>query len=269
MDYSVLMTVYKKDSPEYLSQSIKSMLNQTVKTNDFVLVCDGEITEELEHAISSSFIGNEDILNLIRLKENVGLGKALNLTLPLCKNVWVARMDDDDIAHLDRCEKELLYLEQHPEVSILGSYVNEFVDNPSNVIRTKKVPVEKAEICEFSKRRNPFNHSTLFIHRDRLIQVGNYSEMRTNQDVETWVRALNHGLIGANIAEALVDFRFDRNTYLRRKNWNNVKLMISVWKSFYDRGYCSLVDYIYVASMQMAVWIMPIKIVEWAYDHLR
>ena len=83
IDYSVLMTVFKNDVPEYFVESVSSMLNQTVKTNDFVLVCDGPITEELELAIKTVFEGYESILNLVRLPENVGLGKALHIGLPL------------------------------------------------------------------------------------------------------------------------------------------------------------------------------------------
>lgn len=269
LNYSVLMTVYKKDSPENLIKSISSMLNQTLKTNDFVLVCDGEITKELEEAIHTSFKGNEHILNLIRLPKNVGLGRALRFSLPLCKNVWVARMDDDDISHSDRCEKEISYIMKHPNVSILGSYVNEFDDNPEEIIRVKKVPTKHKDILAFSKRRNPFNHSTLMINRDKIIGIGNYSPMRTNQDVDTWVRALNKGLIGANLNEALVDFRFDVKTYQRRKDWKNVKLMIQVWKRFRTQGYCSWNDYMFVVLLQIYMFIMPERIVEWTYNHLR
>ncbi len=263
------MTVYKNDSPEFLMQSISSMLNQTVKSDDFVLVCDGEITDELERAISISFRGNEDILNLIRLPRNVGLGQALHDGLPLCKHKWVARMDDDDIAHPDRCEIELKYIEEHPGLSIVGSYVNEFEDDPEHPIRIKAVPVEQDEILRFSKRRNPFNHSTVMINKEDIILAGNYSTMRTNQDVDTWVRVLNKGLSCRNIPLPLVDFRFDNKTYQRRKDWKNIKLMIDVWRKFRRLGYCSGFDYAYVVCMQLAIYCMPNKWLVWLYNNKR
>ena len=269
MDYSVLMTVYKKDSPEFFIQSVQSMLNQTVVTNDYVLVCDGEITAELEEAIKTTFAGHEEILNLVRLPENVGLGMALHTGLPLCKNEWVARMDDDDIAHLDRCETELRYIEEHPGLTIVGSFMNEFDEDPGRPIRLKEVPTGQEEILRFSRKRNPFNHSTRMLKKDDIIAAGNYSTMRTNQDVDTWVRVLNKGYKGANIDKALVDFRFDNNTYSRRKDWKNVKLMIEVWKNFRKQKYCSFFDYLYVVAMQLAAYIMPTKLLRWAYDHLR
>ena len=269
IDYSVLMTVFKNDVPEYFVESVSSMLNQTVKTNDFVLVCDGPITEELELAIKTVFEGYESILNLLRLPENVGLGKALHIGLPLCKNEWVARMDDDDISHLNRCEVELRYIESHPGLSIVGSYVNEFDNNPNRPLRTKRVPIEEKEILQFSKRRNPFNHSSLMIKKNDILKAGNYSIMRTNQDVDTWVRVLNKGFKGANIPQSLVDFRFDKNTYKRRKDWDNIKLLIDVWKRFWKQGYCSMFDYCYVFSVQIIMYLIPYKLLQWAYDHLR
>lgn len=269
INYSILMTVYKNDSPEYFIQSVSSMLNQTVQTNDFVLVCDGPITNELEKAIETVFANHKDILNLVRLPQNVGLGQALHDGLILCKNEWVARMDDDDIAHLDRCEIELQFIEEHPDLSIVGSYVNEFEDDSKNPIRVKVVPTDEEDILRFSKRRNPFNHSTVMIKKNDIIAAGNYSTMRTNQDVDTWVRILNKGYKGANISKALVDFRFDRSTYRRRKEWRNIKLMISVWHGFYKKHYCELIDFLYVLLLQIAILIMPYKLLVWAYDNKR
>lgn len=269
LNYSVLMTVYRKDSPEFFLQSVNSMLNQTRQTNDFVLVCDGELTEQLEECIQVAFRGHEDVLRLVRLPKNMGLGQALHDGLPLCKNEWVARMDDDDISHPDRCEIQLNYIEEHPELTILGSYVNEFEDDPEQPIRVKTVPETQEGILKFSRRRNPFNHSSVMIKRDDILAAGNYSTMRTNQDVDTWVRVLNKGYKAANIDRALVDFRFDKKTYERRKDWKNIKLMLEVWSDFRRNGYCSFADYLYVCIVQIAIYCMPAKALQWAYDHLR
>lgn len=268
-NYSVLMTVYKKDNPNYVKQGIDSMLEQTILTNDFVLVCDGPLTPELDELIERYVVENGSIFNVIRMEKNVGLGAALRYGLPLCKNRLVARMDDDDVAYPDRCEKELKFYEGHQDVSILGSYVTEFESSIDNVMREKEVPTDLSSIISFSKRRNPFNHSTVMIDKDKILAVGNYSEMRTNQDVELWVRALNSGLIGANLPESLVYFRFDNDTYMRRKDLKNVKLMVQVWKEFYKKGYCGLGDFLMVSIMQYGVAFAPTKMIQWAYDHLR
>lgn len=268
-NYSVLMTIYKKDNPIFVKQSIDSMLNQTVKTNDFVLVCDGTLTSELDTIVDEYNKNNEQIFNVVRLDKNIGLGGALRKGVGLCKNELIARMDDDDIALKNRCECELKIFEENQNLSILGSYVKEFDSNNSGFTRIKKVPLTQEGILEFSKRRNPFNHSTVMFKKSAVIDAGNYSEMRTNQDVELWVRMLNKGYIGMNIDEPLVNFRFDEKTYERRKDWKNVQLLINVWKDFKRKGYCSLGDLFFVELVQMAMFFLPKTIIRWSYDHFR
>lgn len=267
-NYSVLMTVYKKDNHKFVKQSIDSMINQTIKTNDFVIICDGELTDEL-NSLLDEYKCKYNYINIYRLKENVGLGAALRFGLTKCKNRLVARMDDDDISYENRCEKELKHFEENPNVVIVGSYVNEFESNSDDILRMKAVPEKQSDILLFSKRRNPFNHSTVMFDKEKIIKIGNYSKMRTNQDVELWVRALNNGCEGYNIPEPLVLFRFDSSTYRRRKDWKNVKLMIEIWGNFLKKGYCTKIDLFCVSVMQIGVFIMPERIVRWAYNKLR
>ncbi len=178
------MTIYKGDSPVFAKISIDSMLNQTLKSNDFVLVCDGPLTEDLD-ALLSSYVDNyPNIFNVIRLKTNVGLGEALNCGLQYCKNNIVARMDDDDIAIENRCEVEIDFLSSHPEIDLVGSHVSEFDENPKLPLRIKRMPIGYSNIKKFARRRNPFNHSTVMFRKDSVLNCGNYSKMRTNQDVD-------------------------------------------------------------------------------------
>ena len=94
LNYSVLMSVYYKENPKHLAESIESMLNQTIKTNDFVLVCDGKLTPGLMSVLEK--YADNPIMNIVYLEKNVGLGEALNIAMPYCKNELIARMDSDD-----------------------------------------------------------------------------------------------------------------------------------------------------------------------------
>ena len=123
--YSVLMSVYSRDNPQFLRLAIDSMLNQTVKTNDFVIVEDGEIGADLNSVIEE-YSSKFDCFNIIKLTRNVGLGKALDAGIKYCKNNYVARMDADDISLLNRCEKQLKVFAKDPTLSIVGSWVDEF-----------------------------------------------------------------------------------------------------------------------------------------------
>lgn len=267
-NYSVLMAIYEKDKPFYIKESIDSMLRQTHLTNDFVLVCDGDVSNEQEELIDF-YLRKNEFFHVVRLPNNLGLGEALNIGLTHCINEFVARMDSDDISFPERCKKQVDFMSKFPEISVLGCPVVEFEKMPENAIRIKKVPATHEEIVRYSKIRNPFNHPSVMIRRSHVMQVGNYSNMRTNQDVELWVRMLHNGYKGHNLQEPLLYFRFDQNTYQRRKKWQNVKLLISVWKGFFKKKYCSLADFLIVLISQVTLFILPIWAIKWVYAKIR
>jgi len=215
--YSVLMSVYHKEQPEYLRDSINSMLNQTIKPDEIILVKDGPLTEELEKVIYE--YKDNPILNVVELKENVGLGKALNIGLTKCNNEIVARMDTDDISKPDRCEKQLLKLNQNEEISVVGSVVGEFIGESTNIVAYKGVLESHNSIKKRMKYRNPMNHPTVMYRKKDVISAGNYQHWFLNEDYYLWIRMLQKGFKFSNIDEPLVLMRITDETYLRRGGW--------------------------------------------------
>ena len=128
--YSVLMSVYFKESPEYLRTSIESIRGQSASTNDFVVVCDGPLTSELDAVLEEEQEKFGSVLHVLRLEKNEGLGNALNKGLKLCKNELVARMDSDDISRPERCAKQLHVFEQNPEIDFSSGTISEFATVP-------------------------------------------------------------------------------------------------------------------------------------------
>ena len=117
-NYSVLMSVYHKEKADYLRDAMDSIWNQTIPTDDFVLVCDGPLNEELEEVINYMLKDHLSVLKIIRLENNLGLGNALNEGLKHCKNELVARMDSDDIADYQRCEKQLQVFQNNTDIDL-------------------------------------------------------------------------------------------------------------------------------------------------------
>ena len=111
MNYSVLMSVYYKENPQYLKQAIDSMLNQTLKPEQFVIVEDGKLNNFLHKMVMLYKEKYSDLFTVIELKVNVGLGMALDIGLQHCRNELVARMDSDDISLPERCEKQVKLFE--------------------------------------------------------------------------------------------------------------------------------------------------------------
>ena len=181
-EYSVLMSVYHKERSEYLKQAIESIQVQSLSTNDFVLVCDGPLNDELDAVIQTKQLEMGENLNVVRLAKNGGLGNALNEGIKHCKNELVARMDSDDIAYPDRCEKQIAVFNIHSEVSICSGIVEEFTTDP-NTVDTKRVPPEtNAEIVEFAKKRNPFNHPCVMYKKSAVEAVGSYQDFYLLED---------------------------------------------------------------------------------------
>ena len=120
MEYSVLMTVYKNDDPEFFKLSLLSMLNQTIPSNDIVVVKDGPVTDELQSVLDELSSEYPDRINQVQLENNIGLGLALNEGLKVCKNELIARMDSDDFSLPMRCEEQLKMFEEDPSLDIVG-----------------------------------------------------------------------------------------------------------------------------------------------------
>lgn len=237
-NYSVLMSVYYKEKPEFLRQSMMSMFNQTVPTNDFVLVCDGELTDELNAVIDEMQKHFENILNVVRLPQNVGLGKALNDGIKHCKNDLVARMDSDDISYPNRCERELEVFQKY-NVDIVSGTVEEFTYSPDDTYSERILPELHDEIALFAKKRNPFNHPCVMYRREAVQNAGCYQDFYLLEDYYLWIRMLMTGSIGYNIQEPILWMRAGNGMYKRRSGIKYAKSQIKLLKFMKDNNFIS------------------------------
>ena len=242
--YSVLMSVYHKEKPEYLEQAIASIQAQTLPTDDFVLVCDGPLNAVLDTVIAKKQQEMGKTLNVVRLAKNGGLGNALNEGIKHCKNELVARMDSDDIAYQDRCEKQIAVFYAHPEVSVCSGIVEEFTSTP-DVVDAKRVPPEAhEEIVEFAKKRNPFNHPCVMYKKSAVEAVGSYQDFYLLEDYYLWLRMLMAGYQGYNIQEPLLHMRAGSDMYLRRAGWKYAKTQTRLFKFMKSQGFIDEGQYI-------------------------
>ena len=267
MKYSVLMTVYKKDNPEYFKLALESMINQTKKPDEIVLVKDGPIESNLQDVIDKAKKKYKKIVE-VSLKKNVGLGLALNEGIKVCKNELIARMDSDDIAELNRCEEQLKLFEKDSKLDIVGCPVKEFVGTPDNIVGYRNVPLTNEEIYKYAKKRDPFNHPTVMYRKSRLLKVGCYGDYRKNQDTDLWIKMLHDGCKCANTKEYLLNFRFDENTYKKRKSWINTKLLIEIRWNGFKIGFSSFLDFLIVAGAQITMYIMPTGLQKFLYKKI-
>ena len=261
--YSVLMSLYKKEHPEYLRLALDSMLNQTVKPDEIVLVEDGPLTDEL-YAVVEEY---KPHLHIVINEKNLGLGLALNEGLKACRNELVARMDTDDISKPDRCEKQLNFIESHPSVTILGGQIEEFINSPDEVIGKRVVPCTDQKIKQYMKKRCPFNHMTVMFKKSKIIKAGNYQDWFWNEDYYLWIRLALEGFVFANLPETLVYTRVGTDMYQRRGGDKYFKSEIGIQKLMLEKKIIGYGTYVINCGKRLIVEkFMPNRIRGWVFQ---
>lgn len=256
--YSVLMSVYKKEKPEYLDRSIRSILDQTIKPADFVIVKDGPLTKELDVVIEKYVEDNPSLFQIVALEKNRGLGPALATGIQKAKYELVARMDSDDISALTRCEEELDVFERHPELGVVGTFEAEFVDDPSEVVSIHRVPEQSDSIYIFMKRRCALLHPTVMYKKDAVISSGNYRSVQLYEDYDLFARMVfEHEIKSYNIQKPLYYIRISDDFYKRRGGVKYARTVLKFKYSMLKKGYMSITDFVISGVGQACVCMLP------------
>ena len=216
MTFSLLQSVYKKDNPNFLSQSLQSIADNTVLPDSIVLIKDGNLPSELENVISE---WQEKLpLKVVGYEKNQGLAHALNYGLQFVETDLVARMDSDDIAYPDRFEKQLAQFESDESLQILGGGIEEFyIDSFGNENRKIRLyPKYSAKKSKSLYRGTPIAHPTVMM-KTSLLKEFKYSEnTKCNEDIDLWFRLLTAGYVIRTLQEPIVHFRITDGTFNRR-----------------------------------------------------
>ena len=268
--FSVCMSVYKNDRPEYVDIAIQSIfIKQTVKPNEIVLVVDGPISMELESLIDNYSTKYSEIFTIIKLEKNQGLGNALRVAVEKVKYDWVARMDSDDIAAPDRFEKQKSFLQANLDVDIVGGQITEFIDVESNIVGLRNVPLLSADINVYIKARCPFNHMTVMFRKDKILAVGNYIDWHYNEDYFLWIRMFLAGCQFANLPETLVSVRVGKEMYQRRGGWKYFLSEAKLQKYMFDNDIIGIIRFAYNVLGRFVIQVlMPNKLRGFVFQKL-
>lgn len=256
------MSVYYKESPKNLIRSVESVMNQTIPPSDFVIVCDGPLTEELDLALSS-LQQTYTCINLLRLKKNQGLGIALENGLLVTKYDIVMRMDSDDVCIPTRAEVQLPLLEKY---DLVGSNISEFENDETNIIGRRIVPQNYKEILKFAKKRSPFNHPSVTFKKDIILKVGNYKSLLYVEDYFLWVRILLETENVFNVQDILVKMRSGKVMRARRGGWIYIKSLTKLRKFMLKRKMINFFEFLYLVLIQNLFLSLPTSIRESLYN---
>lgn len=267
MKFSVLLSIYHKEKPEYLRQSLDSIFAQTLRADEVILVKDGPLTEELDKVLEE-YQSRYPELKTVPLKENAGLGKALNEGLRHCSHEIVARMDTDDICKPFRFEKQIAAFENHPEYDLVSSWIEEFVDTTDNIRTVRTLPEMPEQIREYGKRRCPVNHPVTMFKKSSVMQAGGYQHFPLLEDYYLWARMLVSGARFYNIQESLLYFRSSDDLFKRRGGWRYAVTEVKFMWRLYRIGYVGLLSSLSNIVIRFTVRILPNSFRSWIYNRL-
>jgi glycosyltransferase involved in cell wall biosynthesis len=223
------MSVYNGD--RYLEKAVDSILAQTFKDFEFIIINDGSSDRSL--SILENYAKQDDRIRLID-QQNSGLTKSLNKSLALSCGEFIARMDADDIAMPERFERQIEYLETHPQCVIVGSEVLQ-IDMDGDAIcemgisqNHKKIEAELLAGCGGAIR-----HPAAMMRREPLIAIGGYREkFKMTEDLDLFLRLAECGEL-ANLPEVLLHYRLHLGSVNFTKAQQQTQEVIAVLEEAY------------------------------------
>ena len=254
--FSVLLSVYCKEKPEYLELALNSVFNQTIIPDEVVLVEDGPLTVELDKTIDKFKKKYSKILKVVKYEINRGLGVALHDGLLECSNEIVFRMDTDDICDETRFEKQLKVFEEK-DVDIVGSNIVEYDENMENITSYRVVPETDEDIKKRAKKRNPMNHMTVAYKKSAVIDAGNYQDMLYFEDYYLWCRMIQKGCKFYNVQENLVNVRGGNDMIKRRGGKKYIKPILNFEKAIKKIKLINYFEYIINVSERVIISLIP------------
>lgn len=227
---SVIMGIY--NCADTLEEAVECIIKQTYDNWELIMCDDCSVDNTLE--IAERIAKKDKRIRVIRNESNRTLAPSLNHCLQYASGEYVARMDGDDICSLDRFEKELRFLEKHPEFALVSCQMNLYDSKGLyRVINYSEFPTKESLL-----HNSQFCHAGCMMRTEVLKKLGGYSEAVTRnrvEDYDLWVRMYAAGYKGYNLQEALYSMRDDRNAMRRRKfsnRLNECRVKILVCKEF-------------------------------------
>ena len=211
IEVTVLMPVY--NGAEFINESIESVLNQTLKNFEFLIIDDGSIDNSAD--IIRTY--QDPRIHFILNETNIGLVNTLNKGIELARGNFIARMDQDDICHPERLEKQFDFVKMNPEIILVGSGCIE-IDENGNKITTHQYPSNHNKLLNnLLKLKAFFPHSSAFFNKIKVRKLGGYNiNLNGAEDYDLWLRITNMGVIGC-VTEPLIKLR-KHSTSMTAKN---------------------------------------------------
>ena len=224
MKFSVILPLYINVQLKTFQKSFQSILNQTLKPNEIILILDGPIKDEIKKFILKKKKTNKSI-KILTFNRNHGLGYVLNKAIKKCKYNIIARCDADDFSNKKRFQIQIDFLKKNKNIDVLGSNINEV--NNSKIISRKFMVKEDYKIKKQLLFRNPINHSSVMFKKNKVLKSGNYQQVQYFEDYYMWFAMAKKNCNFRNLPSFLVSMSVDDDFYTRRSGLKYYKYYLN------------------------------------------
>ena len=265
---AIIMSVYKSDDCSALINALDSLVNQSLSC-DIFLYRDGPVPQDLQ--LTLNHYSSYSNIFYYESGDNQGLAVALNYLInkTLEGNYkYIARMDSDDISHVNRIEKQVIFLEKNSNVDVCGTFCKEF--GASYASKRKSLPLDHSSLLDFSITRCPFIHPTVMF-RSIVFAHGHRYPVDTalTEDMALWFELLTHGYRFGNLDEVLLDYRLNENTIERRKGLNKALSEVNLRIKFMFKLNRLSVRNIFLILSRIPFHLLPNFIIKFMYKFCR
>lgn len=270
---AVLLAVHAGAEPAQFDEALASMRAQTHRNLRLFVYCDGPVRAAHDEVMVRHLRTEHGVDRVIRGEHPTGLPTGLNSLIDLAIQdpliEYIARMDADDISMPQRIERQILFLREHAEVTIVGTWCIEFTE--PNVPRfRKRLPSQQADVAQFMLYRSPLAHPTVMFRRSVFERGHRYDpRMLIMQDYELWSRLMAAGEVISNVPEYLLWFRMAEGFFNRRSGFRRAWGEFRMRFSYARRSRMLKPAHIAGLSALFLIRLLPGPLKRWAYTHLR
>ncbi len=262
---SVVMPVY--DAEKYLREAIESILNQTFKEFEFIIIDDDSVDESW--GIIQEYADRDERIIASKNKKNLGIAGNRNRGLSLMKGRYVVWQDADDISIPTRVEKQYEFMEENPEVGIVGGYLQFF--NEKRDLSIRKYTLDDKSLRKTIFRYSPVAEPGAMIRKKCLDELGGYNlRYPPAADLDMSFR-IGSKYKFANLQEVVIKYREHVNsatfTKLKEMELNTLEIRNKAVKEY---GYkMTILDKIYWILQYLSIYIVPPRIKLWLFNKIR
>lgn len=243
---SVIMSTYKEDE-RLLRESIESILNQTYRDFEYIIILDYP-DNDVHKSVIEEYALKDDRIHFYINEKNMGLTDSLNRGLSLCHGEYIARMDADDISLPDRLERQIKYLEKN-HYDLIGGITEMINENGSLLYSIKSVPTDPKKINKALRYSQCIAHPTWLGRKEVFEKNAGYRHMPLCEDYDFTLRAVLNGFVVSNLNEAVLKYRMTSNS-ISRSNLFEQYLYMSYITNEYKNNRIASVDKAYAYVQQ-------------------